>query len=132
MKVLITTGIYPPDIGGPAIYSKLLFDELPKRGFEVEVLVFKDVLKWPYIIRHIIYFLKILKKGRKVDIIFAQDPLGSGMPAAFAAKILRKKFILKIVGDRAWETGVQSFGLKIMLDEFSKKWIINPILIPIK
>ncbi len=38
MRILIATGIYPPDIGGPATYSKLLFDELPKKGMEVEVI----------------------------------------------------------------------------------------------
>ena len=38
----------------------------------------------------------------------------------FAAKILRKKFILKIVGDYAWEQGIQRFGVKEVLDGFLK------------
>jgi len=44
-----------------------------------------------------------LKRARKADVIFAQDPVSVGLPAAIAAKILRKKFILKVVGDYAWE-----------------------------
>ena len=40
MKILICTGIYPPDSGGPATYSKFLFDELPKNEIEVEVFSF--------------------------------------------------------------------------------------------
>lgn len=133
LKILICTGIYPPDIGGPATYSKLLFDELPKRGIEVEVLVFrKEVGHLPYVIRHIIYFFKILRRIKGVDIVFAQDPLGAGMPAGLAAKLARKKFILKIVGDRAWETGTQKYWTKKNLDEFAGTWFVNPILWPVK
>ena len=101
--VLIATGIFPPDIGGPATYSKLLADELPSRGFRVEVLSFGTVRYLPKIIRHFIYFLKFAARARKADIIFAQDPVSVGFPAALAAKMLNKKFVLKIVGDYAWE-----------------------------
>ena len=121
MKVLIATGIYPPDIGGPATYSKLLSEELPKRGIEIEVLSFGEVRRLPKIVRHFAYFLKVLKRSRRADIIFAQDPASVGFPAALAAKILRKKFVLKIVGDYAWEQGMQRFGVKDLLDDFVGK-----------
>ena len=102
-KILIATGIYPPDIGGPATYSKLLADELSKHNFNVSVLSFGEVRKLPKILRHIVYFFKVWHRGKKADIIFAQDPVSVGLPAVLAAKILRKKFLLKIVGDYAWE-----------------------------
>ena len=121
VKVLVATGIFPPDIGGPATYSKLLADELPKRGVEVEVLSFGSVRHLPKIIRHFVYFFKVLKTGRKVDVIYAQDPVSVGLPAMFATKLLRKRFILKVVGDYAWEQGVQRFKVKDHLDVFSKK-----------
>jgi len=103
MKILIATGIYPPDVGGPATYSKLLHEELPKHGFEVSVLSFGQVRHLPKIVRHIAYFVKVLKIGRKADIIYAQDPVSVGLPVCLAAFLLRKKFILKVVGDYAWE-----------------------------
>jgi len=103
MKILIATGIYPPDVGGPATYSKLLNDELPKRGFTVEVLSFGEVRHLPKVMRHISYFLKVLRKGRSTDIIYAQDPVSVGLPVCLASFLLRKKFILKVVGDYAWE-----------------------------
>ncbi|MCK4386500.1 MAG: glycosyltransferase family 4 protein [Candidatus Pacebacteria bacterium] len=121
MKILITTGIYPPDIGGPATYSKLLFDELPKRGFEVEILSFGEVRHLPKIIRHIVYFFKVLKRGKSADIIYAQDPVSVGLPTMLANKILRKRFFIRIAGDYAWEQGVQRFGVKDNLDDFSAK-----------
>lgn len=121
MKILIATGIYPPDIGGPATYSKLLADELPKHNLDAEVLSFGAVRHLPKIVRHFFYFLEILKSGRKADVIFAQDPVSVGLPSCLAAKILRKKFVLKIVGDYAWEQGSQRFGVKDSLDDFLDK-----------
>lgn len=121
MKILITTGIYPPEIGGPATYSKLLADKLPERGILVDVLPFRDIRHLPKIIRHIAYFIKVLQRGKSVDIIFAQDPVSVGFPAMIAAKILQKRFFLKVVGDYAWEQGVQRFGVNEELDDFSKQ-----------
>jgi len=121
MRILICTGIYPPDIGGPATYSKLLFDELPKRGIEVKVLSFGEVRHLPKIIRHFAYFLKALKLGRKADVIFAQDPVSVGLPAMLASKILRKKFILKIVGDYAWEQYSVKSDVFVTPEEFQGK-----------
>ncbi|MBI5046059.1 MAG: glycosyltransferase family 4 protein [Candidatus Niyogibacteria bacterium] len=108
LRVLIATGLYPPDIGGPATYSKLLFEELPKFGFSVEVLSFGEVRQMPKILRHISYFGKVLRRGRGADLIYAQDPVSVGLPSALAAKILGKRFILKVVGDYAWEQFQQS------------------------
>lgn len=111
MRILICTGIYPPDVGGPATYSKILNEELPPRGIDVDVLSFGSVRGLPKIIRHIFYMLKIYKYIRNVDIIFAQDPVSVGLPACFMATLFRKKFLLKIVGDYAWE----QYSLKINL-----------------
>lgn len=120
-RILIATGIFPPDIGGPATYSKTLLDELPKHGIGVKILSFGSVRHWPKLIRHFVYFFKVLILGIKVDIIFAQDPVSVGLPSAIAAKILGKRFALKVVGDYAWEQGVQRFGVKEVLDDFLTK-----------
>ncbi len=120
-RVLIATGIFPPESGGPATYSKILLDELPKENFGVRVLSFSSFKRYPKILRHILYFIKALRLGKNADIIFAQDPASVGLPAMLAAKILRKKFILKIVGDYAWEQGAQRFGVKEVLDDFLDK-----------
>ncbi len=120
-KVLICTGLFPPDIGGPATYSQTLFDELPKYGLKTEVLSYGSVRKLPKIFKHIVYFLKVLSRGFKADIIFAQDPVSVGLPSYLAAKVLNKKFYLKIVGDYAWEQGIQRFGVSDILDDFINK-----------
>jgi len=103
MKILIATGIYPPQIGGPATYSKLLQDTLPSRGVSVDVVNFGDTLFLPKGVRHVVYFLKIIFRGLHADIVYAQDPVSVGLPAFVASKLLHKKFYLKVVGDYAWE-----------------------------
>jgi glycosyltransferase involved in cell wall biosynthesis len=129
IKVLIATGLFPPQIGGPATYSKLLLDELPKRGFEVKVQSFGWVIKYPKIVRHIVYFFKLLGSGFSADIMYAQDPVSVGLPALFAAKLLGKKFYIKIVGDYAWEQGSQRAGVKDLLDEFSVEYDKYPFFV---
>jgi len=121
MKILIATPLYPPDIGGPATYSKKLYEELPKFGVTTELAYFGDVRHLPKGICHLAYWWKVFKKGFSADIIFAQDPVSVGFPASIAAMILRKPFALKIVGDYAWEQGMQRFGVNDLLDEFLVK-----------
>jgi glycosyltransferase involved in cell wall biosynthesis len=121
MKLLIATGIYPPESGGPATYVKLLEEKLPPRGFEVTVLPFRDVRDWPPGIRHLVYFLKCLAMARDADIVYAQDTVSVGYPAALAAAWAGKKFIVRVPGDYAWEQGRQRFGVEDELDEFQTK-----------
>ncbi|MDP2669382.1 MAG: glycosyltransferase family 4 protein [bacterium] len=121
MKILIATGIYPPDIGGPATYSKLLKEELPGQGIDVTVVTFGKLKKYPWILRQPVYFIKVLLAARNADIIYAQDVLNSGISALIAGKLWKKKFLLKIVGDYAWEQGVWRFGVKEILDDFLDK-----------
>lgn len=121
MKILITTGLYPPEIGGPATYSKMLEDNLPDRGFNVGVLPFSRVRKYPKLIKHIVYAFLIIKLGRKVNLIYTLDTVSVGFPTMLACKILRKKYMLRVPGDYAWEQGVLRFGVKESLDTFSKK-----------
>jgi glycosyltransferase involved in cell wall biosynthesis len=56
--------------------------------------------------------------GRTADAILVLDPVSTGLPAALAARFLRKPLILKVVGDYAWEQGRQRFGVTASLDDF--------------
>jgi len=117
-KILIATPLYPPEIGGPATYAKELVDGLPERGVEVSLVKFGDVRHLPKLIRHYIYYRRVLKALRQADAVLALDPVSVGLPAMWAARKLNKKFIVKIVGDYAWEQGVQRFGVTQDLDDF--------------
>ncbi|MBU6388635.1 glycosyltransferase family 4 protein [Patescibacteria group bacterium] len=118
MKLVIATPLYPPEIGGPATYAKLLLGGLPAKGIDVELVKFSEVRRLPKIIRHIAYYLRVLKAARNADAVLALDPVSVGLPAMKAAKRAGKPFLVKIVGDYAWEQGQQRFGVTENLDEF--------------
>lgn len=120
MRVLIATGVFPPEGGGPATYSKTLLEELPKLGFEVDVLPYREVRKYPKFLRHAIYFFKLLRQAFVADVIFAQDPVSVGLPSVLVSTIVRKPFFLKIVGDYAWEQAAARFSYKETLEHFQK------------
>lgn len=118
MRLLIATPLYPPESGGPATYAAILERELPSRGIEVELVKFSSVRGYPKLIRHLAYMWSVYGRGRKADAILALDPVSTGLPAMLAARMLRKPFFVKIVGDYAWEQGTQRFKVRDSLDEF--------------
>lgn len=121
MKILLATPLYPPESGGPATYTKLLEERLPSHGIEVRVLPFRIVRHLPKPVRHIAYFSKCLRMARGVDVVYALDTVSVGLPSAFAALMLRKKFMVRVPGDYAWEQARQRFGIIDELDEFQHK-----------
>lgn len=120
-RLLIATGIYPPDIGGPSTYTTLLEKELPSCGFVVDHLAFTEYRKKPKIVRHLLYFWDCWKKAKGFDAIYAQDPVSVGLPALIAARLRGKKFFIRVAGDYAWEQSAQRFGVKENIDGFQKK-----------
>lgn len=118
-KLLIVTPLYSPEIGGPATYTAFLEENLSEEDFELIVIKFGDVKHLPYIIRHFVFFWKVFKRAKNADIIYALDPLGVGIPVGFASKLRGKRFLLRIAGDRAWETALQKFDITESLDTFS-------------
>ncbi len=128
--VLIVTGLYPPDIGGPATYSRYLAELLPRLGIEVTLLPFRNVRKYPPGVRHLVFFFQILARGRAIDVIYAQDTFSVGVPAAFANLFIRKPFLVRVPGDHVWEQGTRRFGLSVPLEKMPRfSWRWHPVLI---
>lgn len=136
MKVLIATGIYPPDIGGPATYVVNLAKELTKLGHKVTVITYTDdpranargawrlvtvSRRWPLLLRYRFYQIKVWWYGFGVGCIYAQDSVSAGLPAMLANWFLGKPFVLKVVGDFAWEQGQNKYGVRDNLDDFQNK-----------
>ena len=131
MKVLIATGLYPPEIGGPATYALLLEDELPKKGVAVVIIPFGWVRHYPKIIRHIVYAYKLWQESKDADIIYALDPISVGIPALLISRLRRKKFIIRLGGDYAWEQGRGRFGLTETLDEYLTGSTKRPLMVKV-
>lgn len=118
MKVVIATPLYPPEIGGPATYAKILEEGLPAKGIEVELVKFADVRYLPKLARHYAYYSRVLAAARRADLVLALDPVSVGLPAMYAARRAGKPLVVKVAGDYAWEQGRQRFGITQELDEF--------------
>ncbi len=121
MKILITTGIYPPEIGGPAQYSKNLKLALEAMGNKVFVRTFSVENYFPTGLRHIFFFLKIIPKVISSDAVFVFDQFSTGLPTIFACKIFGRKSVIRTGGDFLWEEYVERTGKMILFRNFYKE-----------
>jgi len=115
VKFIFATGIFPPDIGGPATYTERLAIEFCQRGFGVSVITYSSAKDKKYdfpvvriskkypILKYFLYLFNLLKLAKKCDVVYAQNVTSAGLPALLAAKLFKKRLALKIVGDAAWE-----------------------------
>ena len=118
MKIIIATGIYPPDIGGPAQYAKNLKAEFEGLGHQVKVLTYQLEKKMPIGVRHLWFFLRCLLTFPRSDLVIALDTFSVGLPAVMAAKIFGKKIIIRTGGDFLWEQFVERTGDLVLLKDF--------------
>jgi glycosyltransferase involved in cell wall biosynthesis len=118
MRILIATGIYPPEIGGPAEYAKNLKGTWARQGHEVRVRVFSRFKLLPTGLRHLAYFLYILPAVIRTDLILSLDTFSAGLPAVLAARLFGKKIIVRTGGDFLWEFYVERTGETVLLRDF--------------
>mgnify|MGYP005989800765 CR=1 FL=1 len=135
MKILITSGIFPPDIGGPASYVPKIAKELSNKGHKVNVICLSDKKyddsKFNFnvirIDREIFFPLRVFKtifkiysSAKKADLIFANTLI---FESSIAALLSGKPIVHKIVGDYAWERARNKNWFNGTIDEYqtSKK-----------
>ena len=151
MDILITVGIFPPDIGGPASFVPKISKYLINKGHNIKIIClsdkkhlnYKDEISvvrinrsLPIVFRWLKTIVKIYKASKKSDLIFVN---GLGTEVTIANLFSRKKIIRKIVGDPVWERVYnknlidESFddfqennhGLFISLQKMIRNWSIN-------
>ncbi|HEU4677809.1 MAG TPA: glycosyltransferase [Candidatus Paceibacterota bacterium] len=118
MRLLIATGLYSPEIGGPATYTAFLERHLPSHGIGLTVVPFRIVRGYPKLVRHIAYAFRLARAARRADVILALDTVSVGVPAMLASFLTRRPLYLRVPGDYAWEQGQQRAGLHVTLDEY--------------
>lgn len=92
-----------------------------KGGNQVKIIKYNIEKVLPILVRHCFYFLKILPWVIWADFILALDTFSVGWPAVCAAKLLRKKVIIRVGGDFLWENYVEDTGSLITLRDFNDK-----------
>lgn len=128
LKVVIATGIYPPDIGGPANYAEKLASHLRLKGIFVSVVTYGALAKsgevavipraLPYSRKKITYYRAVKSAAKDADVIIAFDDFSAALPAALAARALRKKFIIRLGGDFLWEKAYEMGATSFPIQEF--------------
>lgn len=153
MRLLITTDIFPPDIGGPASYVPAIARSLHERGHRVVVLTYsrvprlEDDDRWPFELRRLPLNVPrpwrllraiwaIWQASRRADLIYAN---GMFIEAALANLALRRPLAAKVVGDIAWERAqhrgwsaddietfqARRYGWKVELRRTLRNWALR-------
>jgi len=129
LKILITVGIFPPDIGGPASFVPKIAELYSNSGHDVTVVCLTDrkqtdnlnfkvvriLRNQNLLIRWIKTVSQIIRQGYNADLFFVN---GLPMESYIANIFTRKKLIRKIVGDWAWERGMNKKIINESFDEF--------------
>ncbi len=139
LKILIAADIYKPQSGGPATYVWKLKEYFKSKTDVVFFVVSQnpeglkektdnDVFHVKFknkVLRYINYFYLLLKLSRKVDVIYAMGPVNAGLPALLVSKLSRKKLVIKVVGDYAWEQAKIKYNCQLSILDFQKQQIKN-------
>ncbi len=134
MNILITTGIFPPDAGGPATSVPWIADRLTERGHRVTVVTLGDGAgtqherrsfslvrirrSLPKPLRQLLTISRIVRTGRNSDVLFAY---GLPLETVLAGILLGKPVVMSIVGDPAWERSVMRGWTRDGFDDFRSR-----------
>ena len=113
MRVVVVSGIWPPDVGGPASHAPALATALLEAGHEVEVVTTADAepAPQPYAVRwvsrassaplrHLAVVRQVACAARAADRVYATTMVRR---AALGAALARRPLVVKLVADEAYE-----------------------------
>ena len=149
MKVLLTSPVFPPDLGGPAVYVPSFGRFLVERGHDVRVVAFcsdpepkghpfevRAISRGPLPVRYLKAFFAVWKAARDVDVVYVNEHLA--LLHVLAARLAGKPAMIRIMVDGAWEIAHRkgwcgdddivefqkhSYGFKVKLTRFlQRRW----------
>jgi glycosyltransferase involved in cell wall biosynthesis len=128
VKVLIVSGIWPPDVGGPASHAPDVAAFLAGRGHEVEVVTTADAppeprpypvravaRRYPPGVRHYRGAALIHHRARENDVVYTTGMFGR---SALGSKLARKPYVVKLTADPAFERSRRRGLVSGDVDEF--------------
>lgn len=128
MKVVVVSGIWPPDVGGPASHAPALADALREAGHDVEVVTTADApperrpyrVTWvsramPAPLRHPAVVWHLVRAARRADRVYATTMIRR---AALGATLARRPLVAKLVADEAYERERRAGRFAGTLEEF--------------
>jgi glycosyltransferase involved in cell wall biosynthesis len=124
--VLVVTGIWPPDPGGPASHAPALAEFLRARGHGVEVVTTAAAAPEPRAyavhwvprgspLRHARAAFHVRRRAAHADVVYATSMVRR---AALGAALARRPLVVKLVSDEVFERARRSGRFEGTLDEF--------------
>lgn len=133
-SILFCTGIYPPEIGGPSTHVFEMSQRAEADGLEYAILTYskpntvsaseRNVTRIPwtfFILSYFNYFLRVLRLGKKYDVIYLQGSFLEGIPTIFANLFLKKRVVIRIGGIFSWEYSFNNGWTSELSEDFLKK-----------
>ncbi len=130
MKVLVVSGIWPPDVGGPASHAPDVAEYLLGRGHDVEVVTtaLEPPPSRPYSVRYVprsvppgIRHLRgaalVFARAREADVVYTTGMFGRSFAGASAA---RRPYVVKLTADPAFERARRRGVVGGDVDEFQR------------
>ena len=126
MRVVVVSGIWPPDPGGPASHAPAFADFLHERGHVVEVITTADAAPAPRAytvhwvsrrsaLRHVRCAFAVRTRAKGADAVYATSMVRR---AALGARLVRKPLVVKLVSDEVFERATRSGRFEGTLDGF--------------
>ena len=128
MKVLIVSGIWPPDVGGPATHAPQAAAHLVGRGHSVDVLTTADsspgresypvhtvARSLPTPLRHARVSAEVARLARRADVVYAASMVTR---TAVGTALARTPLVIKLSGDVAYERALRRGSYSGSLEEF--------------
>jgi glycosyltransferase involved in cell wall biosynthesis len=117
VKVLVVSGIWPPDVGGPASHAPEVADFLLAQGHRVEVVTTADTApaprpypvrfvprSLPIGLRHLRAAWLLAGRAKANDVVYATGMLGR---TTAACAVARRPFVAKLTQDPAFERALR-------------------------
>jgi glycosyltransferase involved in cell wall biosynthesis len=128
VRVLIVSGIWPPDVGGPASHAPDVAEFLRGRGHDVEVVTTAGAPPAPRAypvravprrhrvgVRHYRGAALIHDRARDVDVVYTTGMFGR---SALGSALARKPYVVKLTADPAFERSRRRGLVEGDIDEF--------------
>ena len=103
MRIIIATGLYPPEIGGPAYYARGLEEAFRALEHDPVVVSYRGLRRLPTGISHALYFARLFPRLFGAHAVIALDTASVAIPSALACVLTGTQFIVRTGGDFVWE-----------------------------
>jgi glycosyltransferase involved in cell wall biosynthesis len=131
VKIAIVSGIWPPDVGGPASHAPELADFLHTRGHEVRVVTTAAAppaprpypvdwtpRRYPPGVRHFLGAGLVHRAASDADVVYSTGMLGR---SALGSRIAGVPLVQRLAGDPAYERALRRRLTTAPLDRFQQE-----------